>query len=75
MTRDEFVDQRLNDGPVVCGEGRQVFLVAIASEGHQTETHLRQALVDYFGSLAVGVKRVEKPSADMVIGEHPSNVQ
>lgn len=66
MTRDEFM-AGANDGPVVCGEGRQVFLVAIESEGHQTEEHLRQALVDYFGSLAKAVRRVEKPSCDQVM--------
>lgn len=73
MTRDEFIAGE-NDGPVVCGEGRQVFLVAIASEGRETEAHLRQGLWDYFGSLCLGVKKVGKPSADMVIGEHPSNI-
>lgn len=71
MTRDEFLSG-VNDGPVVCGEGRQVFLVAIESEHHTVEQSLRGAVHDYFGSLALGVKRLEKPSADMVIGEHPN---
>lgn len=70
MNRDDFVAGE-NDGPVVCGEGRQVFLVAIASENDSVERSLRQALWDYMGSLSLGVRKVDKPSADMLIGEHP----
>lgn len=66
VTRDDFL-AGANDEPAVCGEGRQVFLVAIESEGRDTERFVRAAIYDYFGSMAVAVKRVEKPSCDQVL--------
>lgn len=65
MTRDEFI---AGAGDTFSKPGRQLFLVAIDSGGRETERNLRQGLLDYFGSLAGGVRRIsDQPSTDQVI--------
>ena len=68
MTRDEFVDERRN-APDFPGfvDGRQMFVVAIDSQGKDTERFVRAALMDYFGSHAAGVRKVSpRPATDEV---------
>lgn len=71
MNRDEWM-AGTSEGFLGFRPGRQLFVVAIDSEGTQTERMLRGALWDYFGSLNGGLRRIEpRPGADELVGEYP----